>query len=420
MRWLMILALVVAVPAVAEDKKEKKDANDNKDGGDITAAATIGLRGGYDTNPIDVDGGRGSAFAGQTLSFEMLRATSDSTLSIKADSGGNVFSPKVSSPQTANSMTVEGRVALRDDFALRGTIAVNSETSFSRKSTNALARLRADYDTTGFRAFTSVEAKMTSLNERNIFALGGFLPEAELYSTFTSLTGGAIKTKFGEFGLSLMLAHVRFGELDYIGLKRTHNRIQPNFFFSSQLGPLSLEGSLSYFNARFASTWDFSNVQKVLYTARAKLPVGESVAFEALASRGVYDTTLPFSALVLSTSYDLRGTYKFTPTSAIGAFARWKQDEYLGLFASTNAYLFGVEYGYRLPMDFVGSLTVAARHTKYEGQRGFWSGQVQVGLQRRFDMIGAPAQAASTPSLTMPQITAPTFSNSRTPSASAS
>ncbi|MBN9084232.1 MAG: hypothetical protein J0I16_22195 [Rhizobiales bacterium] len=404
MRRLIILAVIAAVPANAEEKKNSAD---------ITAAATIGLRGGFDTNPIDILDGQASPFAGQTLSFEMLRATSDSTLSIKADSGANVYSTTVSPPQSAHSMTVEGRVALKDDFGLRGTMSANTETGFSRQSTNALARLRADYDTKDFRAFSSIETKISSLNERNIFALGGFLPDPEVFATFSSLTGGAVKTKFGEFGLSLLLSHVRYARLDYIGLQRNHNRIQPNFFFNSQLGPLNLEGSLSYFNARFASTWDFANIQKVLYTGRAKLPIGD-FSFEAVASRTMLDTTLPFSALVMSTAYDLRGTYKLSPTSAIGAFARWKQDDYLGLDAVTTAYLFGVEYGYRLPMDLVGSLTVAARHTKYQGQPSFWSGQVQVGLQRRFDLMGAAEKSAvATAAPTLPSITMPTLSSSR-------
>lgn len=404
MRRLIILAVIAAVPAHAEEKKNSAD---------ITAAATIGLRGGFDTNPIDILDGQASPFAGQTLSFEMLRATSDSTLSIKADSGANVYSTTVSPPQSAHSMTVEGRVALKDDFGLRGTMSANTETGFSRQSTNALARLRADYDTKDFRAFSSIETKITSLNERNIFALGGFLPDPEVFATFSSLTGGAVKTKFGEFGLSLLLSHVRYARLDYIGLQRNHNRIQPNFFFNSQLGPVSLEGSLSYFNARFASTWDFANIQKVLYTGRAKLPIGD-FSLEAVASRTMLDTTLPFSALVMSTAYDLRGTYKLSPTSAIGAFARWKQDDYLGLDAVTTAYLFGVEYGYRLPMDLVGSLTVAARHTKYQGQPSFWSGQVQVGLQRRFDLMGASEKSAvATAAPTLPSITMPTLSSSR-------
>ncbi|WP_090700306.1 MULTISPECIES: hypothetical protein [unclassified Beijerinckia] len=413
MRWLMVLPLIAVVPAVAEEKKNAADA-------DIAAAVTVGLRGGFDTNPIDIQDGRSSPFGGQTFSFEMLRATSDSTLTVKADSGANVFMPSVSPPQAAQSLTVEGRVALRDDLALRGTMSANTETSYSRKAINVLTRGRADYDTKDFRAFSSLEAKITSLNERNIFAMGGFLPEAEVFGTFTSLTGGAIKTKYGEFGLSLLLSHVRYGELDYIGLQRTHNRIQPNFFFSNQLGPVSLDGSLSYFTARFSNQLDFNNVQKVLYTGRAKLPIGDSFSLEANTYRSISDTTLPFSALVLSTSYDLRGTYKFSPTTAVGAFARWKKDEYLGLFATTTAYLFGVEYGYRLPMGIVGSLTVAARHTEYQGQPSFWSGQVQVGLQRRFDMIGAPEQASTSTSPILPSVTLPALTNTRPPSTSSS
>jgi hypothetical protein len=175
-----------------------------------------------------------------------------------------------------------------------------------------------------------VDIGLTSLNERNALISNSFLPSPENFATLGVLPGVALKASFGEVGASVAATHLAYlEEYDYLGLRRDQDRLQPNLFWTSTLGGVGFEGSVSPFAARFRGD-DLDPINALLYTGRLKIPVRD-VTIDLSSSRSIQDTTLPLSAIDIKLQHEARLTWKANDRTAISGFARWRQDDYKGL-----------------------------------------------------------------------------------------
>src|ERR1700760_1527270 len=68
---------------------------------EVISSGSIGLRGGYDSNPTDTNGARGSLFVTQTASYDYLRGSlTGDGLGLKLNVSNTVYDPSVAAAST--------------------------------------------------------------------------------------------------------------------------------------------------------------------------------------------------------------------------------------------------------------------------------------------------------------------------------
>jgi hypothetical protein len=77
---------------------------------EMVSVGSIRLRGGFDSNPTDTAGARGSLFAIQTVSYDYLRGSLQEGIGLKLKVTDTLYDPNVAAPSTnAVAAANEGR-----------------------------------------------------------------------------------------------------------------------------------------------------------------------------------------------------------------------------------------------------------------------------------------------------------------------
>lgn len=367
------------------------------------SVATFGLRGGFDSNPMNYLGGPSSGFINQSATWDYLRGSDKEGYAIAIATNNTVYESREVDPATALGITFRHATSLADNLLLRSSISAVHEQTWSRRNDQLLWRERIDYDIGQLRLFTSVDTKVTTLNERNIFALGSFLPYPESFVTLSVLPGILYRLSFGEVGVSLSASRNIFRfETDYLGLRRNNDRLQPNLFASASFLGVKVEGSLSYARVTFPAR-DFDDLQRLLYTARATIPLDmfrlpiEKLTLELGSARTLEDTTLPFSVINVSTLTDAKVVAKVNTNNTLAVFARRKNDEYVGLGARAVTTTLGAEYSYAFDGGLTAIVAGSWRYTQETGNVPVSSFNLQLGLSKRIEFTRTAATAAAAP-----------------------
>lgn len=217
-----------------------------------SSIAVIGLRGGFDSNPAGIQGANGTPVVTTYATWDYLHGTLQDGYGLNLSLVETHYDPRALASARAHSLTLKHGLSLGDSTALQSSLAASGEQTWSRRKSSLAWRERLDHGIGPFRLFASGEARITALNERNVFNLGDFLPRDENFGTLGLTTGAAWRSGETEIGLSFSASRVHYIEgVDYLGFRRDHNRLQPNLFFSTVLGGAAIEGSLSPFRAYF-------------------------------------------------------------------------------------------------------------------------------------------------------------------------
>ena len=377
MRKIIIFALVFYYSfALATEKSiEEKESS----------IAIIGLRGGFDSNPAGAWGANGSPVATTYATWDYLRGTLQDGYGLNLSLVETHYDPRVLASARAHSLTLKHGLSLGEGSALRSFLSASGEQTWSRRKSSLSWRERLDHSIGSFRVFASGEARMTALNERNVFNLGDFLPRDENFGTLGLTTGAAWRSGETEIGLSFSAARIHYIEgVDYLGFRRDHNRLQPNLFFSTVLKGATIEASLSPFRAYFPEK-EFDAVESLLYTAKLRLPY-ERFTLDLGSLRTVEDTTLPFSVINLVTAHEAKLTARIDDDNAVSLSARRKTDDYVGLDARSDQKGVGIDYQRNLGKGLIGTVAGAWRKTKETGLTPVTSFSVMLGLQKQIDL----------------------------------
>jgi hypothetical protein len=354
---------------------------------ETVSAGSISLRSGYDSNPTDIPGARGSTFVSQTINYDYLRGSLQEGIGLKFRMVDTLYDPNISPPSTAVIAALTGAFQLAPNLGLRTTLTTTIDDNWSRRSHAVQLRNRIEYDTKEYRVFASLDTGVNSLNERNIFTEGAFLPLDENFTTNTIMPGFAYKIGTGEIGTSVALSRVSYLAPDILGLDRSHNRIQANGFFNAKVGDIELEGSLSPFLAKYNPN-DFDDVRQLLYTAKAKYQTGPWT-FGVASSRTIQDTTLSFSSLDLALAHEASLSYKFDDQNAVSLFGRFRRDDYLGVDLWSTTVLTGIDFAHDFGDGLVGTAMGSVRQVRRPDQIQPWALNLQLGLQKKLDFGGA-------------------------------
>lgn len=362
-----------------------------------TSIAVIGLKGGFDSNPSGVAGEKGSPVGTVYATWNYLRGTIQDGYGLNLTLVETQYDPRNLAAARGHSLTLKHGITLGEATVIQSSLSAADEQTWSRRKSSLAWRERIDHALGPFRLFASGEARITALNERNVFNLGDFLPWNENFATLSGATGVAWKSGQTEIGVSFSVAQVRFVDgVDYIGFRRDHYRLQPNLFFSTMLGDATLEGSLSPFRAAFPDK-EFETVDSLLYTAKLKLP-WRSFALELGSNRSVEDTTLPFTVIDLVTSHEAKVTAKIDERNAVSLIARRKTDDYVGLDARSDQKSIGLEYQRALGDGLLATASGSWRRTKETGLAPVDSFNLLLGFQKQIDLSrGLPAGSNGQP-----------------------
>jgi hypothetical protein len=365
---------------------------------ETVSAGSIGLRSGFDSNPTDTLGARGSMFVTQTINYDYLRGSQQEGIGLSLKAADTIYDPRVAAPSTNIIAAATGMLRLAPNLNLRSTLTTTVDDSWARRAHSVQWRNRIEYDTTQFRVFANVDTSLSSLNERDIFTNGGFLPTDENFATATVTPGAAYKFEGGEIGTSVTLSRVSYLALDILGLDRSHDIVQPNAFFSAKVSGVELEGSLSPYLANY-DTADFDNVRALLYTAKLRYPTGPWT-FGLASSRTMLDTTLPFASLDEALAHEASVSYKIDDKDAVSLVARYRRDDYLGTDLWNTTFLTGVDFARDLGDGFTGTAGASIRQVRRPDEVQPWALNLQVGIQKKLDFSGpqtpAPDKAAGT------------------------
>ncbi|AUC93720.1 hypothetical protein CWS35_04965 [Bradyrhizobium sp. SK17] len=355
-------------------------------------AGSIGLRTGYDSNPTDILGAHGSPFATQTINYDYLRGSlQDGIIGLNVKIADTQYDPNVAAPSTTAIIAASGAIELAPKLALRTTLTTSVDDNWARRSHGLQLRNRVEYDTTDFRFFANVDTGINSLNERNIFTLGDFLPQDENFVTRTFMPGFAYKFATGEIGSSVALSRVSYLATDLFGLDRSHDIVQPNAFVTVKANGVEVEGSLSPYFVRYDTT-DFDDVKQLLYTAKVKYQTG-AWTFGVGSSRTIQDTTLSFASLDVGLSHEASVSYKFDDKNAVSLLTRYRRDDYLNTDLWSTTFLTGFDFAHDFGDGYIGTAGASVRQVRRPDEVQPWALNVQIGFQKKLDFGDVPKAA---------------------------
>src|ERR1700761_1731648 len=101
---------------------------------DVISAGSLGLRGGFDSNPTDTPGARGSLFVTQTVSYDYLRGSlSEDGLGLKVIVSDTIYDPGVAAPSTNVLLAATKAIKLAPNLNLRTTLTATVDDSWARR-----------------------------------------------------------------------------------------------------------------------------------------------------------------------------------------------------------------------------------------------------------------------------------------------
>lgn len=363
-------------------------------GGEDASAAAIGLRAGFDSNPTNVSGAKGASFIAQFAAWDFLRGSDKDGFGLSLSASNIFYDPRIVAPTMNNALSFKHAIGLGEGALARRTISASQEQTWSRRLATLLWRERLDYERGAIRLFATVDARIASLNERNIFALGGFLPRDESFLTLSAMPGIAWRSSYGEIGASLSVARIRYLRgADYLGFRRDNNRFQANLFGSAVFSGVAFEGSLSLLNAAFPDK-DFDDLRRILYTAKATAPIGPA-SLTLSSARSAEDTTLPLTVINIATTHEARLAAKIDDKNRLDLFARYKLDDYRGLGAKASSMTVGAEYQRDLAIGATLFAGASWRRTVETGVDPVSAFNIQLGLQKQIDFGKKTAENVS-------------------------
>ena len=141
-----------------------------------SSVAVIGLRGGYDSNPLTLKGEKGSPTATVFATWDYLHGTLQDGYGVNLTLAETQYDPRVLSAARLHTLTLKHAVPIGDATVVQTSILASNEQSWSRRRSSLGLRGRIDHAIGALRLFASAEGRLTALNERNVFNLGDFLP----------------------------------------------------------------------------------------------------------------------------------------------------------------------------------------------------------------------------------------------------
>jgi len=112
---------------------------------EAVSVGSIGLRGGFDSNPTDTPGAHGSLSVTQTVSYDYLRGSLQDGIALKLRATDTIYDPNVVAPSTnvVAAATVATRIA--PNLGVSATLTTMIDDNWARRPHSMQLRNRAEY-----------------------------------------------------------------------------------------------------------------------------------------------------------------------------------------------------------------------------------------------------------------------------------
>lgn len=308
-------------------------------------AASLRLRGGYDSNPQFSTGSGigGSAFIGTDASMAAAHKDRDTSLGIAAEASQTQYANPQATPALSGKVIIRGMLG-GDDLNVSSVTTIFDVSTYNLRSSDLIQSVKGEAKAGSFKLFATAEGARSSLNQTNAI-FQDFLPEAQQYLRGTLIPGVAyVRGKF-EIGTSVNLSMRRYAqEFDVFGYRRDNERIQPFIFAKYADKDFSVTGSLS----QLRGTWhdpDFSNVKALLYEGHLHWR-HDAWALDLTAWKRANETTFPISPITIDAVYTGKLSWTASERLTLSAAAGYATTRYLDspFDAQTATVAFGGSY----------------------------------------------------------------------------
>ena len=308
-------------------------------------AASLRLRGGYDSNPQFANGSGigGSAFIGTDASMAAAHKDGDTSLGIAAEASQTQYANPQATPALSGKAIIRGMLG-SDDLNVSSVTTVSDVSTYNLRSSDLIQSVKGEAKAGSFKLFATVEGARSSLNQTNAI-FQDFLPEAQQYLRGTFIPGVAyVRGKF-EMGTSVNLSMRRYAqEFDVFGYRRDNERIQPFVFAKYTDKDFNVTGSLS----QLRGTWhdpDFSNVKALLYEGHLHWR-RDAWTVDLTAWKRANETTFPISPITIDAAYTGKLSWVASTELTLSAAAGYATTRYLDspFDAQTATVAFGGSY----------------------------------------------------------------------------
>lgn len=309
---MLIAAVLRCGPAVAEDQ----------------FAASLKLRGGYDTNPefSTYSGVGGSAFIGTDTALAAARKEEGYSIGIAAEANTTNYANRLVTPALGAKVVLRGMVG-NDDANLSSTSTIANVSTYNLRQSDLVQSFRAEAKLDSVKVFVTAEGAQSSLNQTNVI-FQDFLPAPHQWLRGTIIPGIAyVRDKF-EIGTSVNLSARRYNpELDDFGFRRDNERIEPFVFAKYSSDDLSAYASVSQLFGQWHDV-DFSNVSRTMFDANLTWRP-KPFTVELSGTRRANETTFPISPITIDTALVAKASWQVADTWKVSAAAGYFTTEYL-------------------------------------------------------------------------------------------
>jgi hypothetical protein len=349
-----VFLLTAASVAHAADTVSSSSQND--------FAASLLLRGGYDTNPEFSSGNGigGSALVGTETALAAGRKTGNATIGVAAEAGTVRYANPEATP------TQRGKVILRgslgdDSLKLSSTTTIADVASYNLRSSDLGQALKLEGMVDQFKLFVTAEGGRSRLNQTNAI-FQDFLPSPHQFLRAAIVPGISLVRGKGEVGVSVNLSARRYhDELDDFGYRRDNERVQPFAFAKYSGETVTAFGSISRLYGKWHDV-DFSDVDRWLFDANVSWRA-KPFKIDLLATRRASETTFPISPITIDTIYSAKASWIIDPKWTVAASLGYTDTEYLDSpFVART-----LTYGIGVTRDLGDDLTVGVDLTRAQG-----------------------------------------------------
>lgn len=332
-------------------------------------AASLKLRGGYDTNPefSTYSGVGGSAFIGTDTALAAARKEEGYSVGVAVEANTTNYANRLVTPALGGKVILRGMVG-NDDLNLTSTSTVANVSTYNLRQSDLIQSFKAEAKVDSVKVFVTAEGAQSSLNQTNVI-FQDFLPSPQQYLRGTIIPGVAyVRDKF-EIGTSVNLSARHYSqEFDDFGFRRDNERIEPFLFAKYNSDEFSAYASVSQLFGQWHDV-DFSNVNRTMFDANMTWRP-KPFTVELSATRRAAETTFPISPITIDTSLVAKASWQVADTWKVSAATGYFSSEYLDspFFSQTRTVAAGLSHD--LPDNYTVGLDLTyARGTLISGDK---------------------------------------------------
>ena len=320
-------------------------------------AASMRLRGGYDSNPeFSIGGIGGSAFISTDTALIAGQTGDKYTLGFVGEASSTHYANPQATPALAGKAILRGSIG-DDQASLSSTTTLADVRTYNLRSSDVIQSLRGEVRIGAIKLFATGEGGRSSLNQTNAI-FQDFLPSPQQYWRATIIPGVSVVDGDFEVGTSVNYSVRRYlEEFDDFGYRRDNERLQPFLFAKYTAKELTAFAAIS----RLYGTWhdpDFTNVRRNLFEANVSWrPAPFTLEVSALRRAG--ETTFPISPITIDSLYTVRGIWQANDKLKLLASAGYTTSEYLDSDFNSETATFSTGLQYDLGNDLTLGADVA-------------------------------------------------------------